>query len=306
MGKVDSQSNIPSNGSLSLTLNNLNTFVEVEDAEGGGEDTWESLENDSLLPIELSDKGKERFLANWKRLKAFFKISGKYKIKSASNFPADCGIASSASSFAALTLAAFEVAQDKGKQNLEITVEELANLSREASGSSCRSLMGPWCEWSEAIEELSSVYDPIYHYVVIVDSKAKKVSSSEAHNRVTTSQLFKGRKERAEDRLYVVKEKLAKDSEEVWEQLYQICWEEFWDMHVLFETSNPAFGYMAPESLWVLNAVRTLWGKLTDGPIVTMDAGANIHFLWRKDQIELANRFKKEFEESFQVIVGNE
>ena len=40
-------------------------------------------------------------------------------------------------------------------------------------------------------------------------------------------------------------------------------------------------------------------GEKRDGPLVTMDAGPNIHLLYRPDQAELARQFKSDY------LVGN-
>ena len=278
MGKTDTTKNIPTNSSLSLTLEKLRTYVEVSEVSETGNDKWQPLEKEGVLPINLTEKAQHRFLTNWQRLKDYFKIEGRFLIESASNFPADCGIASSASSFAALTKVAYKVAQDKGQQNKDLTLEQLAQLSRGASGSSCRSFFGPFCEWSEQIVGMTSAYDPLFHFVVIVDGEPKKLSSSQAHMQVTTSELFKGRPERAERRLGQVKTLLREKNLVSWCQLYELCWQEFWDMHALFETSSPSFGYMATDSVKVLNLTRGLWETLNDGPVVTMDAGSELAF----------------------------
>lgn len=65
-------------------------------------------------------------------------------------------------------------------------------------------------------------------------------------------------------------------------------------MHALFETAQPPFGYMAPASLEILTKARQLWQNDNDGPIVTMDAGPNVHLLWRSEQKEQARRFESE------------
>ncbi|MCB9025316.1 MAG: diphosphomevalonate decarboxylase [Bdellovibrionaceae bacterium] len=311
MGKVDAQSNIPSNKSLSLTLSKLLSFVEIEKTSsnvGFSEvDSWETLHQEGVLPIQLSAKGQQRFLKNWQRLKEYFDIEGTYVLRSANNFPADCGIASSASSFAALTLAAFEVAKAQGKKNCDLSLSQLADLSRQSSGSSCRSFFSPWAEWAEDVHELSSIYDPVFHYVVIVDDKVKNVSSSEAHLRVPTSMLFSGRTERAEQRLKEIKKLLTEVKSSAWYDLFELCWQEFWDMQSLFETARPSFGYLSPKSLQVLNIGKELWQKIGDGPLLTMDAGPNVHFLWRKEQKEMARQLKIQIEKlGFQVVVGNE
>ena len=116
--------------------------------------------------------------------------------------------------------------------------------------------------------------------MILEDSK-KQVSSSQAHIQVLTSSLFSGRVERAENRLQRLTESLKNED---WQSSYQLCWEEFWDMHVLFETSVPSFGYLNGSAITALNELRNYWNDKKDGPLVTMDAGPNIHLLFRADQ----------------------
>jgi diphosphomevalonate decarboxylase len=56
---------------------------------------------------------------------------------------------------------------------------------------------------------------------------------------------------------------------------------------------------MTEETTAVLDILQDLWRKKGDGPIVTMDAGPNIHLLYRSDQEEVALQFKLEH------LVGN-
>ena len=123
------------------------------------------------------------------------------------------------------------------------------------------------------------------HACVIVEDAVKTVSSSEAHVRVTTSALYRGRPERATERLETLTHALRVGD---WHQAYEICWAEFWDMHALFETSRPSFGYMTAETFRVLARMREAWTREGDGPLVTMDAGPNVHLLLRPDQIARA------------------
>ena len=80
---------------------------------------------------------------------------------------------------------------------------------------------------------------------------------------------------------------LQKDDKEMWRRAFEIVWAEFWDMHALFETAKPPFGYMTSQSMRVLTDVRHIWEKYQDGPLATMDAGANVHLLYREDQMNL-------------------
>ncbi len=64
-------------------------------------------------------------------------------------------------------------------------------------------------------------------------------------------------------------------------------------MHHLFSSCAIPFTYITPQSTQLLNQLEELWKTHHDGPIVTMDAGPNIHLLYREDQLELANQFTR-------------
>ncbi|NJL25702.1 MAG: hypothetical protein HC902_11365 [Calothrix sp. SM1_5_4] len=146
MGKSAAQANLPANPSLSYTLEHLRTYVRIEEIEAreGGAHGWEPLSGHQ--PIRLSETGVKKFLDHFSALLARWEIGGTYLVRSANNFPADCGLASSASSFAALTMASYELAHLKRPDLLE-DVAVLSRLSRRGSGSSCRSFFSPWSVW---------------------------------------------------------------------------------------------------------------------------------------------------------------
>lgn len=303
MGKLNPDSNQPTNSSLSLTLNDLRTVVRLSYREDLKSDQWQPLTGDGFSRLNLSEKSQGRFLKHLAYLKKVHQFQGNFLVESGNNFPSDCGLASSASSFAALTMAATE-ALNTLKKNQDIqTPLEVAELSRVGSGSSCRSFFGPWALWfSEGVRPLEFPLGAVLHQVVIVEDAIKSVSSSEAHKRVTTSELFEGRPERAEKRLAELLEAFKAGD---WNRAYEISWAEFWDMHALFETSKPPFGYMTAGTLKVLRYLQDLWSNEKDGPIVTMDAGANVHLIYRNDQQDLAKRIKEHFSKEFKVFDSN-
>lgn len=311
MGKRDG---LPVNSSLSYTLDHLRTAVTLKRFDGAN-DEWQPLDCDSYskdsfekwTAPKLSEFSKQRFLNHFRILKSRLGLEGSFVVRSANNFPADCGIASSASSFAALTLAAFEMAK-KINPRLDLTRDQIAQLSRKGSGSSIRSFYGPFALWSvELLNRNSankietadhctcaswhSIFEPLHHQVIIVDKKHKLVSSSEAHKRVETGRLFHGRAERAEERLKLVKDALNGSGN--WRMAYEIANAEFWDMHALFHTAHPPFRYLTAETLTILDEVDKFWERNGDGPLVTLDAGPNVHLLYRSNQLEVALNFSK-------------
>lgn len=306
MGKISTAHNQPTNSSLSWTIEDLRSFVRVTLREDFKDDQWAPLEGPDFAKLEMSEKSIERFLKHFKNLKETFGITQNFLIQSANNFPSDCGLASSASSFAALTLAATEAFGKLNDDVRYLSTLEKAELSRLGSGSSCRSFFGPWSLWfSEGVRPLEFPIHHLLHQVLVVENEKKQVSSSEAHKRVVTSQLFQGRPERAEARLAELMQAFRNiDQPENWRKAFQIVWDEFWDMHKLFETSQPPFKYMLPKTMDALNYLHELWKQEGDGPLVTMDAGANIHLLYRPDQAALRDRIRDHFKNQVTVYQG--
>lgn len=279
--------NIPCNASLSHSIDRFKTKVSLELAE---RDEFENSMN-------LSQFSVDRFLNHLSYIKDLTGCSENFLVKSQNNFPHSSGIASSASSFAALTLCSFKAICDIKKIPVP-SYEEMSQISRVASGSSCRSFFQGWVIWEK--DSAKSIDLPLLlHDLVLVDAKTKSKPSSEAHKLVRTSLLFQGRPERANLRL---KNLISALSDNKWHDVYQICWEEFWDMHSLFETSCPHFGYMTEDTLAVLKLVQDFWGNYKDGPIITVDAGPNVHLLWRKDQENFKKLFKEIIEKKFRIL----
>jgi diphosphomevalonate decarboxylase len=300
MGKIDSLGNKPTNSSFSFCLEKLRTFVRVKKNPELSQDIWAPYQREDLRPIELSEKGREKFLNHFLFLKKEFKLEGFYVIESANNFPSDCGLASSASSFAALTLAAHNLMiEQSGGAKMGYRPKELAKLSQRGSGSSCRSFFSPWSLWhSEGAETIQIPYKNLKHQVLLCDESIKKVSSSDAHQRVLSSDLFKGRVERAEERLQKLISAMRAQN---WKLSYQLCWNEFWDMHMLFHTSSPSFMYMNSSTMKALEMLHKIWDEKGDGPLVTMDAGSNVHLLYREDQGEIYNEVLRIFRHEMPV-----
>ena len=293
MGKRDPDGNIAFNPSLSYTLPHLKTTVTVS-AASSGPDRWEPLAAAGSIPMHLSPEGERRFLGYVRKLCDLWGYSQNVIVRSANNFPADAGIASSASSFCAVTraVAAF-LRRDE-------SATELARLSRTGSGSSCRSFFDPWCLWDgDSIHALAFPVGRPMHMVVIVDGGRKSVSSSDAHSRVANSAHFSGRADRARARM---NELLAALEASDWRGAYQICSDEFDDMHELFHRSDPPFRYRTAGSDRIVSDCADLWATDRDGPILTMDAGPNVHLLFRRDQEALLAKLYQRYSRSYPVL----
>lgn len=298
MGKKDQEKNIPLNSSLSYTVDHLQSFVEIEDFHGD-HDLWEPLDLPGGQAFSLTESQQQRFLDHLQFLKEKFSLTGHFVVRSCNNFPTSCGLASSASSFAALTRCAVRAFSRLIRRQEPSTIQQ-AELSRHGSGSSCRSFFSPWCVWQpDSIGTIDLPYNHLIHQVVIMDHDPKSISSREAHRRVETSPLYADRAARADSHLVELTKALKAED---WQHAYQIVWAEFQDMHELFHTAENSFSYLTDETKEILNQMEQLWLKENDGPLVTMDAGPNIHLLYRPDQLNLANRLKQDFLLNHDVI----
>ncbi|MBE8163248.1 MAG: diphosphomevalonate decarboxylase [Bdellovibrionaceae bacterium] len=297
MGKLPGTGNLPANPSLSYTLNHLTTSVAIKENKTSNVDKWEALN----AQFQLTKKAQEKFLKHWQYLKNYFSIKGNYTIFSANNFPTACGLASSASSFAALTKAAYKLALNQGSEKL--SVAHLANLSRKGSGSSCRSLLMPWVQWQEAAIKTVPThedYKDIKHNVLLISTKEKEVGSSEAHRRVLKHSHFSERIERSEKRFIQLKQLLLQPNQFL--AIKDLVWKEFMDMHQLFETCPKAFSYFTPVVSSVLNDLNAFITKEKINLWVTMDAGPNIHLLYKEKEEERINIYLSQLVKQYAIM----
>lgn len=305
MGKDDAGANVPANGSLSLTLDSLRTVAEVRVLRGPPVSRWvaelpaaaRGLDGARVPPLSEAAAARacrhaERVRAQAPDLLARHGVRARsgledvaLELRTANTFPAAAGVASSASSFAALTLAASAaLAEDldafqRAYANRPAFRQELAALSRQGSGSSCRSFDGPWVRWDQdgaSALRAGNRMPAMTSLVLLVAQGPKAVASSDAHRLVRTSPLWHGRVERVAARLGLACAALARGD---LRELARIAWTEMWEMHSLFHTCAEPFTYWEPASLEALRWFAPHIGAGEAPPIVTMDAGANVHCL---------------------------
>src|SRR2546423_507500 len=132
-GKRDAALNLPATGSLSLTLAELGSETRVRFAADAGDRV--------LLDGSAAD---EAFAARVRRfvdlVRARAGLALPADVSTTNSVPTAAGLASSASGFAALALAATRAA------GLDLPPEELSALARRGSGSAARSIFGGFVE----------------------------------------------------------------------------------------------------------------------------------------------------------------
>lgn len=321
MGKLHQK---PTNASFSLTLKQMGTQVRLSEEPAlseplnghqfsGVTPSLQQIEFQwsagSYIPPQEGQNKLFNFLKREDLWLPFFSrhsfpvtIPKMVNLWTQNNVPTASGIATSASSFAAYTVAWFELlTQKKVTQDL---LPELSWIASQGSGSAGRSLMGPWVEWNEEgflryqyLENTLGDAKNWYDIVLLFEDQPKEVSSSEAHVRVITSPHFKGRKERAQARLKKLKELLAMPEDFSKQlELSELVFREAVDMHELFETSQPPFSYRNQGCVDLFQKLPDYASQESLRIFPTMDAGANVHLLVHRDDFEkLLLWVKKEF-----------
>ncbi len=266
-GKADSALNLPANPSLSMNLAALTTVTTVEFKSGQACDVV------TIDDHPAAGQALDRVVAHLDRVRALAGSSQAARVASRNDFPAATGLASSASAFAALTLAATRAA------GLSLDQAGLSRLARLGSGSACRSVPAGFVLWE--MEEAHQVAPPehwdLCDAVAIVTGQAKAVSSDDGHVLAPTSPLHAARLAAVPGWLAAVSDGLARRDLAA---LGPAIEADALAMHGVMMTSHPSLLYWLPATVAVLQAVRA-W---RDGGLevyFTIDAGPNVHCLCR-------------------------
>ena len=263
-GKRDVARNLPAVGSISITLRDLFTRMRVDfDA---------ALAADELTVNETPDF---RMLP---RLSACLdRVAGEQRSRAritiTCNFPIAAGLATSASSFAALTVAGAAAAgRDAGG-------DELASLAGRGSGSAARSLLGGFVELSNTdddirVRNLLAPEDwPLAVVVAITRAGPKPVGSTEAMEiSRKTSPFYQGWVDGQAQDLDIAR---AAVLERDFDTLGAIAEHNCLKMHSIMWASRPPVVYWNAATMRCLQTIRRLQG---DGVPVffTIDAGPQV------------------------------
>jgi len=263
-GKRDIDRNLPAVGSISITLRELHTRMHVE--------------FDKSLAIDVLTVNDEAEAKMLPRLSTCLdNVAGegrpRARIASTCNFPIAAGIASSASAFAALTVAAADAA---GKT---FDVARLSSLAGMASGSAARSLLGGFVELENVGDDIScrslcGADDwPLAVVVAITESGPKAVGSTEAMeiSRRTSPFYSNWVDQQAED-LDTARAAIATRD---FEKLAAIAEHNCLKMHSIMWASRPPTVYWNAATMRCLQTVRQLQGQGT-GVFFTIDAGPQV------------------------------
>lgn len=295
-GKRDAELNLPANSSLSMNLDRLTTITAVEFSP--------DYDDDLVILDGREERGetRQRIVAHLDRVRAMARLRARARVISKNSFPSGAGLASSASGFAALSLAASRAA------GLELSQRELSILARFGSGSACRSIPGGFSEWtagSSSEESFAEQIAPPEHWdlrdVIALVSRAKKpVGSTEGHSLAPSSPFFQARLASLADRLTKAKAALL---EKDLATLGPLIEEDAISMHAVMMTSRPPIYYWLPSCIQLIHEVQN-WRAEGLEVYFTLDAGPNVHLICQAaDQAQVERRLR-DIEEVLEVIVS--
>lgn len=268
-GKRNRGLNLPAVPSLSLTLDTFRTRTQVL----WGTDADAVHFAGSPAPAKFAEK-----------VLAFLDFVSPNRppclVLTENNFPVGAGLASSASGFAALTLAAVE-ASGRNEERKSLSV-----MARRGSGSACRSLYGGFVEWrlgsrpdgsdSHAIPVANEDYWAVCMVVAVVTDAAKATGSTEGMERSRqTSPYYQTWVDTAPADLEIARQAVF---DRDLEALGTVTEQSTMKMHATMTTSTPPLLYWLPSTVALMHEVQALRARGI-GAWATMDAGPQVKVL---------------------------
>jgi diphosphomevalonate decarboxylase len=297
-GKRDEALRLPVNSSLSMNLSQATTATTVVF------DTQLPQDEVVIHGQSASSTAQFRVVRHLDRIRKMAGIKEHAYVASHNSFPRDAGIASSASGFAALTLAAVKAAE------MELTSEALSRLARLGSGSAARSIPAGFCEWHAGRKSESSWAEqiaPPQHWpglrdiVTVLTEVPKPVSSSRGMALAQTSPHFR-------TRLALISERLERVRQAVIDRdltaLGETSEEEAIELHLIAMSSRPPIYYWSPETMALIHRVLD-WRANGLRVYFTIDAGPNVHLLCEEEDAGAIVASLGEMAEVQQIIVNS-
>ena len=286
-GKRDAELRIPANNSISVNLSTALTITSVGFDANLAEDQVSIAEEIIPLGTDFSD----RVFRHIDRMRRKAGINLKAVVQTRNTFPSGVGIASSASGFAALTVATCAAL------GMDLSEKEMSEMARLGSGSACRSIPDGFTEWIAADPENRSYavkIAPPGHWdicivTVVVSKVAKQLSSTSGHRLAVASPFFKSRLESLSERLNIVRSAILERDFEAFGRETEMEAISFHSIAMTSPIQNPdgwrsGAYYWQPESLELILAVQE-WRKSGLGVYFCLDSGPSVHLICLKQDL---------------------
>ena len=289
---------LPNNPSLSITLSRAFTTTHLSAEYAGPEHEPKSVNLEYLFEKQRISGFELRVRSFLEKLLPELPFLHEYhfRVESSNTFPHSAGIASSASSMAALALCLTELElQHTGNSSDNARFLQRASyLARLGSGSASRSVYGGWVTWgsAEILPGSSNAYatplkTPVHQMfrrpgvaIMVVSSQQKPISSSAGHTLMDAHPFSRARYDQAHLNLAKLLKAIEEGDFEVFANIVE---NEALTLHSLLMTSSPEGLLMKPASLRIIEEVRE-FRKTSGTPICfTMDAGPNVLLIYPEE-----------------------
>lgn len=299
-GKRNDDLILPTNNSLSVTLDGFYTETEVEFDKELTKDEF------VLDGKEVTGEAYKRVTEYLDLIRGYGELGNLYaRVKSTNAVPTAAGFASSASGFAALAAAATKAA------NLNVSNDELSKLTRQGSGSACRSIYGGFVEWekgskddgtdSYAVEIAPQEHWDIRVAAVVLNETEKDISSREGMKRtVDTSEFYEGWLSGIPADLTEIK---AGIKEKDFDRVGAVAEANCLKMHATTLGAKPPFTYWTDATMRVMQTVQNLRKKGIPA-YFTIDAGPNVKVLYQPENEVIVEDTLRETEDVNDVILS--
>jgi len=295
-GVKDEILRLPKNGSISMNLSNMLTTTTVEFSP--------EFTEDLITLNETQETGeKSRIIEHLDRIRKLAKIADKARVVTQNNFPTATGLSSSASGFAALSVAGAKAA------GLSLSEKELSILARQGSGSACRSIPDGFTEWldgdSSNTSYAVSLYPPehwgLADVVAVVSKEKKEISSTEGHKLAASSAFFETRLALNKEKMLAIKRYLQEKNFTAFGELVEA---EALELHAIYITSHPSLLYLLPGTLRIMHAVK-VWRKEALAVYFTLNTGQDIHLICQNKDAEIVAKKLAAIDDVQRIIINH-
>lgn len=295
---------IPKNASISFTLQNCysNTTIEFKKKKIH---TQNQIAFDFYFKGSKKDEFKPKIQTFFERITSYCPYIFDYsmRISSKNSFPHSSGIASSASSMAAIALCIISLEKELNPNlSKNYLVQKASFLARLGSGSASRSVEGPivvW-GWHPSIEGSSNLYAIEFPYkihpvfksyqdcILLVDKGEKSVSSTLGHHLMNkhpfAEQRFVHAHQQVNRLVSILQNGELKD-------FVYLVESEALELHAMMLTAKPYFILIKPNTLKIINKIWEFRANTKSNLCFTLDAGANVHVLYPKSEKQQVETF---------------
>lgn len=282
----------PRNPSISFTLSASHTTTNVSYS-------YDSTQDAPGLTFTFEGQPKPTFEAKIKTylesISDIFPLVNKLSlnISSENSFPHSSGIASSASSMAALAMALVNIEKEVGLTD-DLDYSKASILARLGSGSASRSVFPIIAIWGKTplikgssdefaipfYQNIHPIFKDFRDDILIVSHKEKSVSSRAGHALMEDNPYAAARFKQANNHLDVIVNAMTEGDLDTFGMIVE---KEALTLHALMMASQPPYILLEANTLNIIKEIQSFRRDTMVPVYFTLDAGPNIHLLYPKE-----------------------